>query len=172
MEQRRLPDLHGIGDVAGRGPEVTTLREQRRRRKQDAAPRRRPVDGRGSPTLPVLHRSILSPNRCATGEPWPKGVTRSLALLENRSVPILVAGTGDIAHHVLDGEVLLERVVAHVLAESGCPEAAVRHLADDRDVVVDPDTAGLDLARRALCAIHVARPGRRRKAVLGVVGLP
>src|SRR5262245_6915798 len=96
---------------------------------------------------------------------WIDGVAvrdvRRLPLGENRSVPILVGDAGAIAHHMLDGEVFLERVVAHVLAETGCTETAVRHLADDRDVIVDPHAAGVDLARRALGAVHVARPCRR-----------
>src|SRR5882757_5363117 len=85
---------------------------------------------------------------------------RGSALREYRSVPILVGDAGDIAHHVLDGEVLLERIVAHVLAEAGRTQAAVRHLADDRDVVIDPHAAGLDLTRSALRPVHVACPGR------------
>src|SRR5690349_7895682 len=47
---------------------LTALGEQRRRRKQDAAPRRRPVDWCGLPALLVLHRSIVSPNRTVSGQ--------------------------------------------------------------------------------------------------------
>src|SRR5262245_47720330 len=94
-----------------------------------------------------------------TAEPRDGGRTRRavpsacfspLALTEDDPVPVLLGGAGDVTHHVLDREVLLEGVVRHVLAESRCADAAVRHLADDRDVVVDPHATGVDLSRRAL----------------------
>src|SRR3954469_13492099 len=90
---------------------------------------------------------------------------RQLALREYDPVPILFGLGGDVAHHVFDGEVLLERVVAHVLAETRCADAAVRHLADDRDVVVDPHASGVDLAGRTLCAVHVTGPRRGGQSV-------
>src|SRR5690349_11875499 len=100
MEQRRLPDLHLVGDVTGRGSEVAALGEQRRGGQQDATPRRLPVDWCGLPTLPVLHGSIVSLNRSDPGAERSipleesriyravRNVRRS-ALGENRSVPIL-----------------------------------------------------------------------------------
>ena len=63
-----------------------------------------------------------------------------------------------------------KRVRAHVLAEADGLVAAVRHLADDRDVVVDPDAAGPDLAGGPQRAEDVAGPGRGRQAVRRVVG--
>src|SRR5262245_5552780 len=50
-------------------------------------------------------------------------------------------------HHVFDLGVLLERVDRHVVAVAGLLEAAVRHLRDDRHVVVDPHGAELEHAR-------------------------
>src|SRR6266487_6277492 len=50
-------------------------------------------------------------------------------------------------HHVLDLGVVLERVYRQVLAVAGLLVAAVRHLRGERDVVVDPDRAELQLAR-------------------------
>ena len=47
---------------------------------------------------------------------------------------------------------------------------AMRHLADDRDVVVDPHAAGSDLAGGAQGAVDVAGPGRGGQPVRGVVG--
>jgi DNA-binding FadR family transcriptional regulator len=61
-----------------------------------------------------------------------RGRRLTLALDENRSVPVFVGHGSDVAHHVLDGEILLEGVVTHVLAESGGAHPTVRHLADDR----------------------------------------
>ena len=58
------------------------------------------------------------------------------------------------------------------LPKPGRADPAVRHLADDRDVVVDPYAAGVDLARRALRPVHITRPGRSRQTERGVVGLP
>ncbi len=66
MKQRRLPDLHRVGDVTGGGTEIPTLSEQLRRRQQNPASRRRPVDDRRFPAMPVLHRSIVSPSPSAT----------------------------------------------------------------------------------------------------------
>ena len=47
-----------------------------------------------------------------------RGDPSELALGENRSVPSFVGHARDVAHHVLDRQVLLERVLAHVLAEA------------------------------------------------------
>ena len=62
----------------------------------------------------------------------------------------------ELRHHVLDLGVVLERVGRHVLAVAGLLVAAVGHLGDERDVVVDPDRAELERPRRR------AAPGRRR----------
>src|ERR671937_1332671 len=72
----------------------------------------------------------------------------------------------DLRHHVLDLRVVLERVRAQVLAVAGLLVAAVRHLRDQRDVVVDPDRPELELARGVQRPADIARPDRRREAVL------
>src|SRR3954469_16312180 len=91
---------------------------------------------RSSRRPPVPSHARTSPLDCVTEPNGDPGCR--LPLGEYRAVPGLVGHAGDVAHHVLDGEVLLERVVAHVLAEARGADATVRHLADDRDVVVDP----------------------------------
>ena len=70
---------------------------------------------------------------------------------EDRPVPALVGHPGDIGHDVLDLGVLLEGVGRHVLAEATGLESAVRHLTDDRDVVVDPTQPAWS-SRIARCA--------------------
>ena len=74
-----------------------------------------------------------------------------------------------VQHHVLDVGVLVEGVRGHVLAETRGLVAAVRHLADDRDVVVDPDATGLDRLHATHRAEDVSRPHRCRQPVAGVV---
>ena len=73
----------------------------------------------------------------------------------------------DLRHHVLDLRVVLERVGGQVLAVARLLVAAVRHLRDERDVVVDPDRPELELARRVQRAADVARPDRGGEAVVG-----
>src|SRR4051812_33130785 len=82
------------------------------------------------------------------------------AVGEDRAVPRLAGHPGGVLHDVLDARVVLQRVARQVLAEAGSAVAAVRHLADDRDVVVDPDTARAELSSRAQRAVHVAGPDR------------
>ena len=77
---------------------------------------------------------------------------------------------GVVVHDVLDVGVLVEGVGRHVLAEAAVPVTAVRHLADDRDVVVDPHAAGPDLAGGAAGAVGVAGPGGGGEAERRVVG--
>ena len=60
---------------------------------------------------------------------------------------------------------LVERIRRHVFAGSGGFVAAVGHLADDRDVVIDPYAARLDLTGGALSAEHVRRPRRGCQSV-------
>ena len=64
--------------------------------------------------------------------------------------------SSELDHHVLELGVVLDRVDRHVLAVAGLLEAAVGHLGDDRDVVVDPDRA--ELQGRD---IRMARPTSR-----------
>src|SRR4029077_5420829 len=63
-----------------------------------------------------------------------------------------------------------EPVLAHVLAVAGLFEATVRHLVEDREVVVQPDAAVLQLADRAQAPAGALGPDRGGEAVLDVVG--
>src|SRR5207244_548886 len=54
----------------------------------------------------------------------------------------------ELRHHVLHLGVVLERVQREVLAVARLLVAAVRHLGDERNVVVDPDRPELELPRR------------------------
>src|SRR3954449_9101899 len=63
---------------------------------------------------------------------------------EDGAVPLFPGSCGRVVHDVLHVGVLVEGVRGHVLPEPGGLVAPVRHLADDRDVVVHPDAAGPD----------------------------
>src|SRR5919106_5828778 len=63
----------------------------------------------------------------------------------------------NLGHHVLELRVVLEAVEGQVLAVARLLEAAVRHLRDERDVVVDPHGAELELASRVERASDVPR---------------
>src|SRR5262245_60563524 len=78
-------------------------------------------------------------------------------------------GSVELRHHVLDLGVVLQGVGREVLAVAGLLVAAVRHLRDERDVVVDPDRPELELARRRQRPPDVTRPDRRGEAVADVV---
>src|SRR5205814_7856938 len=80
------------------------------------------------------------------------------------------AASVELRHHVLDLLVVLERIGAQVLAVAGLLVAAVRHLADERDVVIDPDGPERETLRRVQRPAHVPRPDRGRQAVVDVVG--
>src|SRR6266508_4532753 len=84
-------------------------------------------------------------------------------------LPLWLAMSVDLCHHMLDLRVVGERVNGQVLAVAGLLEAAVRHLGDKRNVVVDPDGPELELPGRVQCATDVARPDRGREAVTDVV---
>src|SRR3954468_1886992 len=76
----------------------------------------------------------------------------------------------EIAHDVLDARVVLESVHREILAVARVLEAAVRHLGDERDVRVDPDTAEVEPPGDAHGATVVGRPDRGGQAVLHAVG--
>src|SRR5918996_3471146 len=76
----------------------------------------------------------------------------------------------NLGHHVLDLRVVLEAVERQVLAVARLLAAAVRHLRDERDVVVDPDGAELELAGRVEGAADVASPDGGGEPVGDVVG--
>src|SRR5688500_5194718 len=67
-------------------------------------------------------------------------------------------------HDVLDDRVVLEPVHRKVLAVAGLLEAAVRHLGDERDVVVDPHAAEPQRLRDPQRTTDVARPHGGREA--------
>src|SRR5690606_38777037 len=93
-----------------------------------------------------------------------------LSVPEDGAVPGLADHRAVAGPDVLDLGVLLEGVHGRVLAEAGRLVAAVRHLADDRDVVVDPHAPRLDLARGPSRPVHVPAPGGGGEPVGGVVG--
>src|SRR6266498_2447591 len=70
-------------------------------------------------------------------------------------LPLWLAMSVDLCHHMLDLRVVLERVNGQVLAVAGLLEAAVRHLGDKRNVVVDPDGPELELPGRVQCALRL-----------------
>ena len=74
---------------------------------------------------------------------------------------------GDVVHDVLDLRVLLEGVRGSCPCRSRSLVAPVRHLADDRDVVVDPDAARLDLPGGAQGTDRRRASRRRRRARTG-----
>src|SRR3954449_12360350 len=82
-----------------------------------------------------------------------------------RRTRIRRSSSADLGHDVLDDRVVLDRVRAHVLAVARLPEAAVRHLRCDREVVIDPDRAVAQPACRVERPFDVARPDRRRESV-------
>ena len=81
--------------------------------------------------------------------PGPDKQRSSAPGTEDRVVPVLVGCFVAAEHDVFGVGVVLERVGGHVFAEAGGFVAAVGHFGDDRDVVVDPDAAGLDFGAGA-----------------------
>src|SRR5688572_27274781 len=73
-------------------------------------------------------------------------------------------------HDVLDDRVVLEAVHREVLAVAGLLEAAVRHLAHERQVVVDPHAAEAHRLRHPQRAADVARPHAAGQPVGRAVG--
>src|SRR6266550_7719156 len=94
--------------------------------------------------------------------------SRSIATTRRPAASTVIRSV-QLRHHVLDLRVVLERVRGQVLAVARLLVAAVRHLRDERDVVVDPDRPELELARSVQRAADVARPDGRRQAVGDVV---
>src|SRR3972149_7614359 len=135
-------------------------------------------------------RSAPSARATAMGVTWarPLGVCSSASLMSSRlrgpGTSVLSATDGGIAHpfvwpegalapdpghDVLHNRVVLQGVHGHVLAVAGLLEAAVRHLADDRQVVVDPDRAEAQAAGGVQGAVAVRRPDGGGEAVVHVV---
>src|SRR4029079_10945130 len=79
------------------------------------------------------------------------------------------SASSDLEHHVLDDRVVLDRVHALVLAVTGLLEAAVRHLRDQREMVVDPDRPELDRLGDPHPLRDVAGPDRCGKPEAHVV---
>src|SRR3990172_9912560 len=132
-------------------------------------------------------RSAPSARATAMGVTWasPFGVCSSASLMSSRlrgpGTSVLSTTDGGIAHpfvwpedalahdpghDVLHDRVVLQGVHGHVLAVAGLLEAAVRHLADDRQVVVDPHGAEAQAARGVQRAVHVRRPDGGGEAVV------
>src|SRR5215475_7150763 len=120
-------------------------------------------------TLTAPRRSWFSAVRNARRIVHLRAHTVNRELIAARDARRSSALSVDLRHHVLDLEVVLERVRAEVLAVAGLLEAAVRHLRDERDVVVDPDRPELELLRRVQRASDVAGPDRGGEAVVDVV---
>src|SRR5262245_13813712 len=80
-------------------------------------------------------------------------------------------GSGlDVGHDVLDAGVVLESVHRQVLAVTAVLETPVRHLGNDRDVRVDPDTPEVELPAHPHGPAEVLRPDAGGEAVLYAVG--
>ena len=121
----------------------------------------------------LAHRSLGQPDgRAEPGVGQPPVV---LQLLDDRPID-LVERMGlrrvhvRLDHHVLELGVGLDRVRRHVLADARLLEPAVRHLGDQRSVVVDPNGAELHRVGHPVGPPDVARPDRCRQAVVDPVG--
>src|SRR5690606_33964163 len=73
-------------------------------------------------------------------------------------------------HYVAHAGVVLEAIHGHVLAVARVLHAAVRHLADQHEMRVDPGAAVLQARGQAVGAADITGPHRRGQAVVGVVG--
>ena len=73
-------------------------------------------------------------------------------------------------HDVVGHGVFEQRFVTHVLAEAAGFDAAVRGFTGDRQVIVHPGHAGLDLLADAQGASYVVGPHAASEAVAGIVG--
>src|SRR5437667_1747570 len=108
-------------------------------------------------SLEVLRRGPRDPSR----------ISRWIAKRE--VVPRLPDLVREVDEHVLDLRVLLEGVDAQVLPEPALLVPAVRHLAHDRQVVVDLDGPEPERIRSAMRPLHVLRPPGRVQAVYDIV---
>src|SRR4051812_25901447 len=109
-------------------------------------------------------RAEASTERPVLGDPnYPRG--RKL-----REWLSATAASTNVGHDVLDHGVVLEGVHREVLAVAGLLEAAVRHLGDQRDVVVDPHAAEAQGGADAQGPADVAGPDRAGQAVGRPVG--
>src|SRR3954453_11493534 len=70
---------------------------------------------------------------------------------------------------MLDLRVVLERIDREILSVARLLVAAVRHLGDERNVVVDPDGPELELAGRVQGSTDVSSPDGSGEAVADVV---
>src|ERR1051325_10318845 len=117
---------------------------------------------------------VLSTARALPGPPYRPAPNPVLDAAQReairaRRLALRQLGSVEFCHHVLDLGVVLEGVRAQVLAVAGLLVAAVRHLRDQRDVIVDPDRPELELARGVRRAADIARPDRRGQPVRDVV---
>src|SRR6185295_3248524 len=115
--------------------------------------------------------------RVSTIEPFFTGAAATKTVAASATTPAMATLTlredmtrsSEVDHHMLNLGVVLERVDGKILAVAGLLEAAVRHLGDERDVVVDPDAAELERVGDSHRAADVTRPHRGRQPVAGPV---
>src|SRR5437867_4262803 len=80
-------------------------------------------------------------------------------------MPRLAHGIRQVDEHMLDLRVLFQAVDGKVFAEPALLESAVRHLAHDREMLVDLDRAKSKRVRDAMRTLHVLRPDGGIEAV-------
>src|SRR5436309_2988514 len=100
----------------------------------------------------------------------PKTYVRSCCGAASGCARAATAALAQARHHVLDDGVVLERVDAEILAIAGLLEAAMGHLGDERDVVVDPHAAEAQRFGYAQRTSDIAGPHRGGQAVARRVG--
>src|SRR3954469_25752651 len=116
-------------------------------------------------TVASPSRSSPSSTKNATAA-WRSSTT--IATLSSRST--VTRGRSDPEHHVLGDRVVVDRVHREVLAVARLLEAAVGHLGDEREVVIDPDRPELDRLGDAHRSPDVVRPDRRGQSEADVIG--
>ena len=109
---------------------------------------------------PLAPRRSRAPTPRARAGPPPSRASRRGRLRARRG-----RASVEVDHRVLDARVVVERVDGQVLAVAGLLEAAVRHLRQERQVVVDPDAAEVERADRVQGPADVACPDRGGEAV-------
>ena len=158
-ERRAAPSGQQLGAAASaahRGAAAVRLRSQR------------PAHGVGQPSFTAGSGpcGVLPPRSGGLSWTWRRGLRAACRRRAHRS-PKMVRCQSLRATAVLSYMTCLTWVYSsneygrHVLAEAGRLVAAVRHLADDRDVVVDPHAAGR--ISRVARAGDGRRPGSTRR---------
>src|SRR6188768_435224 len=118
-----------------------------------------------SSSIPLM-TGPFAPNQRASAMAW----RSSAEIAAATSARVGAATSGPrIDHHVLDERVVLEGVLAAVLAPAGLLDATVRSLGRQREVLIDPDGPELQLAGDAHRLADRAREHRAREPELHVV---